>query len=222
MTVLPWLQLRRPVSFGGHRFEALSTVAPRLPVAERETVELIGRTFGPEADPVICWPESEGESPTFGHPDATGVQEQVRLLTVAAIAGNKYFTIGEPANAAHFEVVFQRFRPGDDFFAIERRRRDGRTLSGGHTYRETRFHRPQATFGTSRIKWEVNLLGALARCLDDDDSLSRRIRQSSVAFAAANRLDDFSSFEAEIVWAATALEQLLRRDKKDPLLHAAG
>jgi hypothetical protein len=212
--LLPWLPLQEPLAFGGVRFEPLSAVAPRLPTSEKESVRLVGATFGRDADPGICWPETDGDVPTFAEPDVTAIHDRVRLLTVAAISGNEYFTIDTPANAAHFEVVFQRFTPGAESFAIEHRRRDGQTLSGGHRYRETRFHRPQATFGRTRIRWDRDLLDALKTCLGGNDSLSMRIRQSSVAFAAANRLDDFSSFEAEVVWAATALEQLLRREEK--------
>ena len=213
MTLLPWLELPAPLSFAGLRLEPLSSVTGRLSAIDRTTAHLVGGTFGPYADPAICWPEHDGEMPSFAEPDTARVHERLRLLTVAAIGGNRYFSLDTPANAAHFEVVFQRFTPGAETFAIERRRRDGFTLSGGHTYRKTRFHRPQATFGRLRLHWEGSLLNGLATCIDAGDSLSRRVRQSSVAFMAANRLDDDSSFEAEVVWAATALEQLLRVKK---------
>lgn len=213
MTLLPWLELPAPLSFAGLRLEPLSSVAARLSTSDRTTAHLVGGTFGPDADPAICWPEHDGETPGFAEPDTAWVHERLRLLAVAAIGGNRYFSLDTPANAAHFEVVFQRFTPGAETFAIERRRRDGSTLSGGHAYRSTRFHRPQATFGRLRLQWEGGVLDGLATCVDADDSLSRRVCRSSVAFMAANRLDDYSSFEAEVVWAATALEQLLRVKK---------
>lgn len=152
VTLLPWLPLQGPVSFGSLRFEPLSAVASRLQEYERENVRLVGGTFGPDVDPAICWPEKDGDVPKFSEPDATAVHDRVRLLAVAAIEANEYFTITTPANAAHFEVVFQRFTPTAEYFAIERRRRDGRSLSGGHAYREVRFHRPQATFGSTDIR----------------------------------------------------------------------
>ena len=172
-------------------------------------MQLIATTFGVDADPVMCWSCEEGRTPVFAEPDVPRTHDLVRLLAVAAIDANEYFQIWTPTNGSHFELVFQRFTPGDEYFAIERRRRDGYNLSSGHRYDETRFHRPQATLGTLRTAYDPRFLDALGSCLDDDDPLCKRIRQSAVAFLAANRLDDFSSSEAEVVWATTALEQLL-------------
>lgn len=209
IALLPWLQVHEPISFAGFSFEHLSSVAARVPASWRMTVQLIASTFGDEADPVVCWACEEGRTPTFGQPDVSRMHDRVRLLAIAAMSKNQYFQVHTPANSSHFELVIQCFTPGDEYFAIERRRRDGRTLSGGHRYNETRFHRPQATFGKLRIRWDREVLHALEACLREDTALGTRIQQSAVAFVAGNRLDDFSSPEADVVWATTALEQLL-------------
>lgn len=220
--LLPWLQLQERVALSDYQFEHLSDVFVRLPEDQRETLRLVADTFGSGADPVVCWPIADGEAPTFTQLDTARVHERVRMLAVAAIADNEYFTWRTPANASHFEVVFQRFTPGARSLAIVSRRRDGESVSGGHDYEDTRFHRPQAALATTMIHWDQALLDALATCVDGADSLSSRVLKSAVAFLAANRLDDFSTFDSEVVWATTALEQLLdvsgRDRKKEPAI----
>jgi hypothetical protein len=157
-TLLPWLELRGVVSFGGLRFEHLSSLASRLCVDDRETLELLAKTFGPGVDPVVSWALEEGATPTFTAPDSDAIRHRVLLLAVAAIVANDYFQPFPPANSSHFEVVFHRFAPGAESFSIEYRRRDGKTLSSGHRYDEVRFHRPQATFGSQRVRWDQDLL----------------------------------------------------------------
>jgi hypothetical protein len=90
-TLLPWLELRGAVSFGGLRFEHLSSLASRLCVDDRETLELLAKTFGPGVDPVVSWALEGGATPTFTAPDSDAVRHRVRLLAVAAIVANDYF-----------------------------------------------------------------------------------------------------------------------------------
>ncbi len=93
ITLLPWLPLQGPISFASLRFEPLSSVAPRLQESERESVRLVGGTFGSDVDATICWLEKDGAVPTLTELDAAAVHDRVGLLAVAAVESNEYFAI---------------------------------------------------------------------------------------------------------------------------------
>lgn len=57
--------------------------------------------------------------------------------------------------------------------------------------------------------YRQDFLDALAGCVDPDDALSRGIRQSVAPFLRGNEMDEYSSPEQDVVWLATAVEQLL-------------
>lgn len=73
----------------------------------------------------------------------------------------------------------------------------------------TRFTQPLAAPASARLNLPPELLEAVGSAARGADVLSIRIRQSSLPFVLANRLDEFSSFEGEVFWIATAIEQLL-------------
>jgi hypothetical protein len=210
--LLPWLSLDERVSFGGYWFEHLSRIASRLEDDVSATLSAVASTFVEPfgtIDPVAIWATSEGDLPSFSEPDVDRAHNATRLLSVVALISNEYFTWSQPATASNFALVFQRFQPGRDSFALVSRRRDGETLSGGHTFGDTRFTRPLAAPSSPSIKLPPALLSAIGTAAEADDPLSVRIRQSGVPFTLANRLDEFATVEGELFWVATAIEQLL-------------
>ena len=211
--LLPWLPLNHRVSFAEYHFDALSRVAGTLDEDVAATLTAVASTFTDTfgaTDPILMWPLSEGDSPTFGEPDVDLAQTSARLLAVVALISNDYFSpVSEPATATNFTLVFQRFEPGNEFFSIVSRRREGQTLSGGHTFRDARFTRPTSAPSSATVGLPSSLLNAVAPAVRGDGPSSVRIRQSALPFVFANRLDEFTSIEAELFWVATALEQLL-------------
>ena len=153
--LLPWLPLNQPASFAGYEFDALSRVDSTLDEDVAVTLTAVASTFTDTfgaTDPILMWPSSEGDRPTFGEPDVESAQTTVRLLAVVALISNDYFShFSQPATATNFTLVFQRFEPGNDFFSIISRRREGQTLSGGHTFSDTRFTRPPSAPSSATV-----------------------------------------------------------------------
>ena len=211
--LLPWLPLVHRVSFAAYEFDALSRVSgalnPDVATAVRAIASTFADTFG-ETDPILMWPSPEGDTPTFGEPDIESAQTAARLLAMVALVSNEYFSpASQPVTATNFTLIFQRFQPGNDFFSIVSRRREGQTLSGGHTFSDTRFTRPTSAPSSAFVSLPTALLDAVAPAVRGDSTTSVRIRQSALPFVFANRLDEFTSIEAELFWVATALEQLV-------------
>ena len=211
--LLPWLPLVHRVSFAEYEFDALSQVSGALDPDVAAAVRAIASTFADtfaETDPILMWPSSEGETPTFGEPDIESAQTAARLLATVALVSNEYFSpASQPVTATNFILIFQRFQPGSDFFSIVSRRREGQTLSGGHTFSDSRFTRPTSAPSSATVSLPPSLLNAVAPTVRGESASSVRIRQSALPFVFANRLDEFTSIEAELFWVATALEQLL-------------
>lgn len=134
--ILPWLPLARRVRFAGYMLEPVSGLRPRLGQDLASTLDAIASTFAAPSgsvDPVVMWPDTEGDTPTFGDADVDAAQTGARLLAVVAVVSNDYFTFLTPATASNFALVFQSFVPGHPYLSLVTRRRDGQTLSGGHT-----------------------------------------------------------------------------------------
>lgn len=212
VVVLPWLAIDEQRTFGSYTIAPLEHVADQCDPKVAQTLRDIGSTFvAPEGpnDATVLWPNIEGTVPQFSAPDLDEVNLAVRSLAVGALVSNAFFTHSTPATTLNFDLIAQRFEPGAEFFSIETRRRDGSTLSGGHRFDSTRFTRPVAAPSRPQLIFNDPLLIALADCLDRDDPVSDRIGQSAVPFLLANRLDGSSSFQSDLFWLATALEQLL-------------
>ncbi len=209
---LPWLPLDTQLTFGPYNVAPLEQLLPRVHPEVARALEDIGRTFVGFSAPnraSLMWPVDEGECPTFGSPDLDEYNLAVRLLALGVLIENEFFSHRDPATTLNFEVVAQRFTLGCKHFAVEIRRRDGRTLSGSYRFDEARFTRPIVSPSKPRLVFNEPLLRALAGCLTSESSLSSRIAQSAVPFLLANRLDGSSSFQSDLFWLATAIEQLL-------------
>lgn len=211
--MLPWLPLSQRVTLCDYHFDMLSRLLPSFTPEITASLQAIAGTFADpfgRIDPAIAWPVADGASPTFQPPDVDVAHTSTRLLAVAALINNEYFSVfAQPATATNFTLIFQRFEVGNDFFSIVERRRDGQTLSGGYRFGEATFTRPLSAPSSALVRAPQDLLDAMSLSVHGDGPDSRRLRQSSAAFLYANRLDEFTTLDAEVFWAATALEQLL-------------
>jgi hypothetical protein len=171
--LLPWLPLSGRVQFAGYTLEPVSELRPRLGRDVSSALEAIASTFvapSGAVDPVIMWPDTEGHTPTFGDPNVDAAQTAARLLAVVAVVSNDYFTVITPATASNFAPVFQSFVPGHPFLSLVMRRRDGQTLSGGHTFEATRFTQPLAASSSARVNLPSELLKAVGSAADVVDA----------------------------------------------------
>lgn len=212
VVLVPWLPLDEQLTFGPYNFTPLEELATRVQPDTAEMLRAIGQTFVGAAGPnlsSVMWPADEGECPTFKPPDLDEYNVAIRLLALGVLIENQFFSYFTPATALNFELVVQRFEPGAESFAIETRRRDGDALSGGHRFDKSRFTRPVAAPSNPRMVFDGPLLTSLAGCLEIEDPLSSRIAQSAVPYLLANRMDGSSSFQSDLFWLATAIEQLL-------------
>lgn len=210
--LLPWLVLNDPVAFAGVRLERWSSVRGGLPADVRATADLVVSGFRDNADnvvdPAVCW-FSEGEPiAPISEEDAEALRERVFLLALAAIASNRYLSHRPQVNATHFARVYQNFTPGTETVALIRRRRDGQTISAGHQLAQLRFPAPAAATERTTPSFDRAFLDALATCIDANDDASVLVRQSLPLFIQGNELDEFETHGQDVVWIASAIEQV--------------
>jgi hypothetical protein len=216
-TLLPWLHLRTKVEFADYYFAHMSEVLPCLPDDLRPTVGAIGSGFveldGRATDPVVAWPFREGAVPTFMPRPTSEVADRARLLFLAALCATDYFTLTNPVNATHFDVVGQNFVPRSEHVSFWARRRDGEVMMGGTRLDEVRVSRPIAAFPAECPALDPQLLDALSLTLGSADPELKRIATSSDGLRRGNRLELADSVAEDLFWCVTALEQLLVDDK---------
>lgn len=209
---LPWLPLDEPLTFGEYRVAPIDHAAVALTADVRQTLLAIGQTFvepGGPGRPSVMWPSNDQSCVSSEELDLDEFNLAARLLAIGMLVESEFFTPFAPPTALNFEVIAQRFDLGSEYFAIETRRRDGTTLSGGYRFDRTRFTRPVGAPVTPHLKLERELLVSLAACLTTDGPVSNRVTQSAVPFLLANRMDSSSTFQSDLFWLATAIEQLL-------------
>jgi hypothetical protein len=211
-TLMPWLHLRSRIDFAGYAFAHLTEIAPALPPDTASSLAAIGGTFterdGRPIDPVVAWPSDEGV-PTFAPSDVSIVADRARLLFLGALCATDYFTLANPVNATHFDVVGQNFTPSSEYVSFWARRRDGEVMMGGTRFGEVRVSRPVAAYPAECPIPNPQLLDALALALSSDDPALRRVITSSDALRRGNRLELADSIDEDLFWCVTALEQLL-------------
>ena len=213
IVLLPWLTLDAPIVFGRYQIASVDHAVLAMDDAMRQTVISIGRTFinadGPTR-PSVIWRSEDQTCASSRAIDLDEFNFASRLLALAILIENEFFTPFTPPTALNFDVVAQRFETGGEYFAIETRRREGTTLSGGYRFDATRFTRPVGAPLDPHLNVTDPLLVALAQCMDDDSPICGRVVQSAVPFLLANRLDSSSTLQSDLFWSTTAIEQLLR------------
>jgi hypothetical protein len=211
LTLLPWLDPGDgEVSFGRIKVARWSVVAHAVREPEQKRVsDLIGsyRTLRDgQIDPALAWFADRWPVAVVEESDRDAMRTHVFLLAVAGISVNTYWRHGRRLNASHFARVVQQFTVESDSIAIERRERDGSSMSGGWTPRELKFVEPIATMHRQPAEWPQAFLDSRGTCVERDDSLSTRVVQSAVPFLDAHTLNEYSTVEQDVVWLATALE----------------
>jgi hypothetical protein len=210
--ILPWLGLRAPLTFGALELAPAPGVVGRIDPDLQGTVTAIlaaYRRLGHRpATPVLAW--STGTEPTepIADDDLDRFWRHARLLALAAIAENQYFKpLSAPITAGSFQLYFQYFTPDAEHTAVACRRRDGRTLSSWPLDRVTYT----APLSASEVhpNWDDAFLAAMGSVAVGTTELDERISLSADAFFDANRLEDHTSADREVVWSISALEQLL-------------
>jgi hypothetical protein len=213
VAIVPWLKLDGPITTGGRRIEPAAAVLPRLEYQRRERIGQVCSTFrnydGLQADVSLLWPEPDGDIPALEAQDTAAVTEVLRLLALAVVSSERFFTDRTPINASHFEVVFQSFNLGSDYATLWTRRRDGETLSGGYRLAELRFTRPLQALTTPLPRIDAGYLAAVMSCRTSKNSALRRIVEAADPFRRANLLDPGAALDEDVFWAMTALEQLV-------------
>jgi len=133
-------------------------------------------------------------------------------LILSAISANKYLRNAKGyTNSSVFEIVFQRFRPGEQYLAITARRRDGSMTDIGYKHGEITFAAPfHVPFGAiAHIDYPfANALSTLTKEHTTHDDLYRRILGAASFFSLANTDDPAMIPEAEIILMGSAFEQL--------------
>lgn len=218
--VLPWLPLDEPLTFGAIRVDHWSAVRENVEEPARATADSLLRSFrnihNQPVDTPICWFADRSPTAYLAWGDVERMRQHIFFLGLAGIAENAYLHDFEQVNATHCRRVFQFFRSDFAQVSLIRRRREGHWRSPWRAS-EILSVVPLAAQGRPTAAgrpayWPLyrqDFLDALAGCVDPDDALSRGIRQSVAPFLRGNEMDEYSSPEQDVVWLATAVEQLL-------------
>jgi len=213
LCVLPWLDVADEVAFGNVKIASWAAVRERLPDEVRATADQVIAGFrdirGNAVSPSVCWFADRDPTAALSEDeDVEVLRDHVQIAALAGIATNAYLTYHNQLNTTHFARVYQNFLPGTDTVALVRRRRDGNTISGGWPLVEVRFTAPAAVAARPRVSFDQQLLTALATCVGAEDDTSVLIRQSLTLFLQGNELDEFETHGQDVVWLASAIEQL--------------
>jgi hypothetical protein len=218
--VLPWLPLDEPLTVGAIRVDHWSAVRENVEEPARATADSLLRSFrnihNQPVDTPICWFADRSPTAYLAWGDVERMRQHIFFLGLAGIAENAYLHDFEQVNATHCRRVFQFFRSDFAQVSLIRRRREGHWRSPWRAS-EILSVVPLAAQGRPTAAgrpayWPLyrqDFLDALAGCVDPDDALSRGIRQSVAPFLRGNEMDEYSSPEQDVVWLATAVEQLL-------------
>ena len=149
--------------------------------------------------------------------------DAAHLLAFAGITQNEYcVNLGSYINSSCFETVFQKFVMGDEFMALNIRRRDGSHYSMGHKHGEVKFSMPHPCSNVRFDKFDLNLLKSLSHVLQDNTSLTKRVLQSIWLFDEACSDSHTIALEREVFLFASAFEQLLDSEKSYQLTQHIG
>lgn len=148
--------------------------------------------------------------------EAGGIRDLIRLLAFSVISENDYYRqIGQYFNSTHFQHFHQRFQLGSIWIAPEARRREGRTIHGGHQHGQVKFTMPiQCATGLGG-RPNLPLLQGLETVLRQATPEAAAIRQAIDWFFLASSDSDSVSLRTETVMMASAFEALLQvQDEK--------
>lgn len=159
---------------------------------------------------LVEWAEWQSGMPIDGFNEGFLLAQEA--LSFAALATRKLFVgHGSDVNFSAYELVVQRFTPGDAHgFAFAVRRRDGATLSYW-TSDEYKFFRPHHVPAAAMLQFESDLLEAL---LVLPTSIERSFREAVREFNAANSDGPNMPQHLELVMMKSAFEWLLSIDEK--------
>jgi hypothetical protein len=212
MCVLPWLAFDAEISFGDVTIAGWSRVQGALEPEVRTTAAQILAGFrdvrGNAVEPSLCWFSERGPTSPLSEDDVEILRDYIQLAALAALASNRYLTHREQINAAHFARIYQNFLPGTETIALVRRRRDGSTTSAGWRLDELVFSAPAATAQRPAPSFDQPFLKALATCVGAGDGTSTAIRESLTLFLQGSELDEYETHGQDVVWIASAIEQL--------------
>lgn len=218
--VLPWLPLDERVAMGPIVFDQWSEVRELVEEPARTSADRLLSNFfdvrGTPIDPAICFYTSRSPTARMSSDEVSFVRTHCLLLTLAGIAENAYMHQAfEPLNATHGERIFMNFEASAGQVRLVRRRREG---WGQSPWRSAglKSHKPIAAEGRPTAAGEhpgmtlyrQQLVDSLATCVGSHDPISIAIVQSVVPFLRANEMDEYGTPDEDIVWLATALEQL--------------
>lgn len=212
LCVLPWLVVGGEVTFGAVKIAAWRAVRDTVPEEVRATADQVMAGFrdirGNQVSPSICWFGDRGPTSALSEEDVETLRDCMQLAALAGLAENRYLTHHDQLNAMHFARIYQNFLPGTETVALVRRRRDGSTTSAGWRLGDLVFTAPPAAAARPRASFNRSFLDALATCVGADDETSTLIRQSLTLFLQGNELDEFETHGQDVVWIASAIEQL--------------
>ncbi|GEM_PF-3910304 len=130
------------------------------------------------------------------------------LFFLASMACNQYFTQHSTySNSSAFQPIFQNLSIPPRGFAVEHRRRDGRSLDGGYQHGDIKFSCP---LECKSLNPEIDekFLKTLHKASEANDNLYRRLLVSLSFFKLANTDQSHMSLDAEVVQLAAAFEIL--------------
>jgi hypothetical protein len=212
MCILPWLSFDGELEMGDVTIAGWNRARRTLPSAVVETADHILSAFrdvrGNAVDASLCWFSERGPTSALDEEDVEILRDYVQLAALAGIASNQYLSHRDQVNATHFARIYQNFLPGAETLALVRRRRDGSITSAGWRIDELRFTAPAAAAQRPSPRFADAFTTALATCVGADDEASTRIRQSLTLFLQGSELDEYETHAQEVVWLASALEQL--------------
>jgi hypothetical protein len=212
MCVLPSLAFDDEISFGDVTIAGWSRVEGNLERDVRTTAAQILAGFrdvrGNAVEPSLCWFSERDPTSPLAEEDVEILRDYIQLAALSALASNRYLSHREQINATHFARIYQNFLPGTETIALVRRRRDGSTTSAGWRLSELVFTAPAAAAQRPMPSFDRAFLDALGTCVGANDDTSTAIRESLTLFLQGSELDEYETHGQDVVWIASAIEQL--------------
>ncbi|NIM07522.1 MAG: hypothetical protein GTO55_12130 [Armatimonadetes bacterium] len=214
---LPWLEIEEALQIGAVRFVpfAINSPAPEL-ACLADSLKIILSSYRdiknqPRAACTVAYLAGRKPHDKLSSEDTRVISRASTLLSLAAMAVNKYCTHSEPyANGTVFLPYFQHFTEPVDHIAIDSRRRDGSSMSGGWKHGKIHFTMPiECTLATRPVKVDTTFAKALEEAQADGSALGKRLPAAISFFGLANTDSGWMLPEAEVITSVAAFEQLV-------------
>lgn len=209
--VLPWIQLREPITFGGVEVApaqvCLDSSDVREPAAQRILSSYKGLGGAPLAPGLM---RMTGSGPLdLNESDIDTVLLHRMCLSAGLIMSNSYYNnAGYVAtNDAHCEGFFHRFTSDAEHVSILKRRREGQNLDGWPLAMIS-ISEPLSASAKHLLTVDESLLDALVTTISGGSELGQRLERALPPFLQGNKLSEQTTILDDLVWMGAAFERL--------------